>query len=110
TANSAGRRAGGAARVSRTEDGRRVTGKGCYGGDVNLPGQAQAVMVRSPHAHARVGRIDAAEAIALAGVLAVLTGADFAKDGLKSIPHRPFSVSPPDVRLQNRDGSELFIA
>jgi carbon-monoxide dehydrogenase large subunit len=44
------------------------------------------------------------------GVLAVLTGADFLKDGLKAIPHRPFSVSPPDVSLKNRDGSEIFIA
>src|SRR5207249_8593271 len=84
--------------------------KGCYSDDVNLPGQAHAVMVRSPHAHARIGRIDAAEATALPGVQAVLTGADFLEDGLKSIPHRPFSVSPPDVRLQNRDGSEIFVA
>jgi len=67
-------------------------------------------MVRSPHAHARIVRIDAAEATAAPGVLAVLTGADFLEDGLKSIPHRPFSVSPPDVRLQNRDGSEIFVA
>src|SRR5256885_16232321 len=74
------------------------------------PGQAPAVMVRSPHPHARLGRIDAAESTALRGVLAVLTGADFLEDGLKSIPHRPFSVSPPDVRLQNRDGSEIFVA
>ena len=110
TENSPGPRAGIGAPVARKEDARLLTGKGCYGDDVNLPGQAHAVMVRSPHAHARIGRIDAAEAIALPGVLAVLTGADFAKDGLKSIPHRPFSVSPPDVRLQNRDGSEIFIA
>src|SRR5438046_8920201 len=67
-------------------------------------------MVRSPHAHARIIGIDAAEAIAAPGVLAVLTGADALEDGLKPIPHRPFSVSPPDVSLQNRDGSEIFIA
>ena len=41
---------------------------------------------------------------------AVLTGADFLADGLKPIPHRPFSASPPDVALQNRDGSAIFIA
>src|SRR6266508_1848208 len=103
-------RAGIGAPLPRKEDERLLTGKGCYSDDVDLPGQAHAVMVRSPHAHARIVRIDAAEARALPGVLAVLTGADFAKDGLKSIPHRPFSVSPPDVRLQNRDGSEIFVA
>ena len=96
--------------MPRKEDARLLTGRGSFSDDLNLPGQAYAVMVRSPHAHARIAGIAAAEALALPGVLAVLTGADFAKDGLKSIPHRPFSVSPPDVRLQNRDGSEIFIA
>src|SRR5258708_10885932 len=67
-------------------------------------------MVRSPHAPACIIRTDAAGAIAAPGVLAVLTGADALEDGLKPIPHRPFSVSPPDVSLQNRDGSEIFIA
>ena len=67
-------------------------------------------MVRSPHAHARIAGIDAAQALAAPGVLTVLTGADFLKDGLKSIPHRPFSLSPPDIKLANRDGSEIFIA
>ncbi len=102
--------AGIGASVVRKEDFRLLTGGGCYSDDVNLPGQAYAVMVRSPHAHARIGRIDPREAKALPGVLAVLTGVDFLEDGLKSIPHRPFSVSPPDVRLQNRDGSEIFVA
>src|ERR1700704_2410241 len=96
--------------VRRKEDARLLTGRGCYSDDVNLPGQAYAVMVRSPHAHARIGRIDSREAKSAAGVLAVLTGADFLEDGLRSIPHRPFSVSPPDVHLQNRDGSEIFVA
>src|SRR5260221_11138851 len=67
-------------------------------------------MVRAPHAQARMGRMDPGEGKALRGVLAVLTGADFREAGVKSIPHRPFSVSPPDARLQNRDGSEIFVA
>jgi aerobic carbon-monoxide dehydrogenase large subunit len=96
--------------VVRKEDERLLTGRGCYSDDFDLPGQAYAVMLRSPHAHARIARIDAAEALAAPGVLAVLTGADFLKDGLKPIPHRPFSVSPPDVSLKNRDGSEIFVA
>jgi carbon-monoxide dehydrogenase large subunit len=96
--------------VPRKEDLRLLTGKGCYSDDVDLPGQAYAVMLRSPHAHARIAEIDSAEAMAALGALAVLTGADFLGDGLKSIPHRPFSLSPPDIRLSNRDGSEIFIA
>jgi carbon-monoxide dehydrogenase large subunit len=96
--------------VIRKEDARLLTGRGCFSDDFGLPGQAYAVMVRSPHAHARIEQIDAAEAIAMEGVLAVLTGADALEDGLKPIPHRPFSASPPDVSLSNRDGSEIFIA
>ncbi len=96
--------------VLRKEDSRLLTGGGRFSDDVNLPGQAYAAMVRSPHAHARIAGIDAAQARAAPGVLAVLTGADFLADGLKSIPHRPFSLSPPDIRLANRDGSEIFIA
>jgi len=96
--------------VLRKEDSRLLTGSGRFSDDVNLPGQAYAAMVRSPHAHARIAGIGAAQALAAPGVLAVLTGADFLADGLKSIPHRPFSLSPPDIRLANRDGSEIFIA
>src|SRR6266478_6569634 len=96
--------------VLRKEDSRLLTGRGRFSDEVNLPGQAYAAMVRSPHAHARIAGIDAAQARAAPGVLAVLTGADYLADGLKSIPHRPFSLSPPDIRLANRDGSEIFIA
>jgi carbon-monoxide dehydrogenase large subunit len=96
--------------VIRKEDARLLTGAGSFSDDLDLRGQAYAVMVRSPHAHARIARIDATEAMAMPGVLGVLTGADFLADGLKPIPHRPFSASPPDVSLQNRDGSEIFIA
>src|SRR5262249_35024034 len=48
--------------VRRREDPRLVTGAGCYTDDVNLPGQAYAAMVPSPHAHARIVRIDKAAA------------------------------------------------
>ena len=44
--------------VLRKDDARLLVGDGCYSDDVNLPGQAYACFVRSPHAHARVGRID----------------------------------------------------
>src|SRR5262249_52184524 len=62
--------------IKRREDERLVTGRGRYLDDLRLPGILHAAIVRSPHAHARVARIDAAPARALPGVIAVLTGAD----------------------------------
>jgi aerobic carbon-monoxide dehydrogenase large subunit len=93
----------------RKEDARLVTGQGRFSDDVNLPGQAYAAMVRSPHAHARIRAIDAAAALALPGVLAVLTGTDAMKDGLKPIPHRPV-MGPPDIALGKRDASDKFLS
>ena len=104
------RSAGIGAPVPRKEDLRLLTGGGGFSDDLHLPGQVYAAMVRSPHAHARIAAIDSAAAIAAPGVLAVLTGADYLEDGLEPIPHRPFSASPPDVSLSNRDGSAIFIA
>jgi carbon-monoxide dehydrogenase large subunit len=98
------------ASVHRKEDDRLLSGCGCYSDDINLPSQAYAVMVRSPHAHARIVSIDSSAARALPGVIAVMTGAEFVADGLKSIPHSPFPPSPPDIRLSNRDGSPIFVA
>ena len=69
-------------RVVRKEDKRFITGAGNYTDDINLPGQAHAYFLRSPHAHARLGKIDTAAAGAAPGVLAVFTGEDLAKDGL----------------------------
>ena len=95
--------------LPRLEDARLLTGGGCYGDDVSLPGQAYAVMVRSPHAHARINAYDTAAAATAPGVMAVLTGADFHADGLNRIPHVPMHSSPPDVLFENRDGSEIYI-
>ena len=92
--------------LRRKEDLRLVTGRGRYSDDVNLPGQAYAAFVRSPHAHARIRGIDTQAARAMPGVLAVLTGADALADGLKAIPHTPIPMKPPaDILLINRDGS-----
>jgi aerobic carbon-monoxide dehydrogenase large subunit len=93
--------------VRRKEDARLVTGRGNYSDDVNLPGQAYAAVVRSPHAHARIGSIDVAAARAMPGVLAVLTGKDAAADGLSRIPHLAAPGNPPDIVLANRDGSPV---
>jgi carbon-monoxide dehydrogenase large subunit len=95
--------------VRRTEDYRLLTGSGCFADDVSVPGQAYAVMVRSPHAHARIRSIDGDAALA-AGALAVLTGADCRADGLGPIPNNPLVSSPPDIRIDNRDGSDTYLA
>ena len=68
--------------LRRFEDERLLTGRGRYQDDVVLPRQAWCVFVRSPHAHARIGGIDAAAARAAPGVLAVYTGEDYRNDGL----------------------------
>lgn len=92
--------------LKRKEDLRLLTGRGRYSDDVSLPGQAYAAFLRSPHSHARIRAIDTAAARAMPGVLAVLTAADLAADGIKPIPHTPIPMKPPaDILLINRDGS-----
>ena len=66
--------------VRRKEDHRFITGKGQYTDDINRPGQAYAVFVRSAHAHAAIKRIDTSAALGSPGCLAVYTGDDIAKD------------------------------
>ena len=72
--------------VRRTEDQRLLTGTGKFVGDVDLPGQAHAYVLRSPEAHAEIQKIDAADARKMPGVLAVLTGDDLAADGVADLP------------------------
>jgi carbon-monoxide dehydrogenase large subunit len=64
------------AAVRRKEDKRFLTGKGTYTDDINRPGQLQAYLLRSPHAHAEIVRIDTTKARPATGVAAVFTGAD----------------------------------
>ncbi|MFO1127200.1 MAG: xanthine dehydrogenase family protein molybdopterin-binding subunit [Rhodospirillales bacterium] len=72
--------------VPRQEDHRFLTGAGRYVSDIVVAGEAVAVFLRSPHAHADIVRIDLAEAAAVAGVLGIFTAADAAADGLGDIP------------------------
>jgi len=95
--------------LARKEDERLITGKGRFSDDFHLDGQAYAVMVRSPHPHARIVSIDAAAASAMPGVLAVLTGADCLADGLGAIPHDPLPKTRYDMKLTGPGGSEIFI-
>jgi len=70
--------------VRRVEDRRFLTGQGRYVDDISLPGQCYGVTVLSPHAHARIKRVDITKAKAAAGVLCVLTGADAVAEKLGS--------------------------
>jgi carbon-monoxide dehydrogenase large subunit len=88
----------------RKEDRRLLTGAGCYSADCFAPDQVHAVVVRSPHAHAAIRSIDTLDALRMPGVHAVLTGADYAADGLKPLPHTPLPFSPPDISLEGREG------
>ncbi len=71
--------------VTRKEDRRFLTGRGRYVADIDLPREAFAAFLFSPHAHARIRAIDASAARALPGVLAVLTGTEWTEDGLGTI-------------------------
>ena len=93
----------------RVEDRRLVTGQGRFASDFAPDGLAHAFVVRSPHAHARILAIDTSRAAALPGVLAVLTGADAAADGMGPIPHNPDWTGPPDVELRLPEGFEVTV-
>jgi aerobic carbon-monoxide dehydrogenase large subunit len=71
--------------VRRVEDQRFITGRGRYVDDIDLAHQCYGVVVYSPHAHARIRKLDAARAKAAPGVLCVLTGADAAAEKLGAI-------------------------
>ena len=79
----------------RREDARFVTGQGAYLDDLKVADMARAVVLRSPHAHARIKSIDATAARRAPGVLVVLTAAEAAADGLK--PLRPYT----EANVQN---------
>jgi carbon-monoxide dehydrogenase large subunit len=72
--------------VRRKEDHRFLTGRGTYTDDINRPGQLHAVFVRSPHANAELGGIDAAAAKSAPGVVAVYSAADLQAAGLGTLP------------------------
>src|SRR5437899_8259503 len=86
--------------IKRFEDVRLVRGEGRFHNDVNLPGQAHAVIVRSVHAHARIQSVDTAAALRAPGVLAAFTGADLARDGLGTMKMT--------LKRKRPDGSPMF--
>src|SRR5262245_46088841 len=91
--------------VVRKEDLRLLTGGGRYLDDINLPGQAHAAILRSPHAHARIRSVDSAAARKSPGVIAVFTGADVAADGVAPMPclaHVPNKPGTPEQVFPRR--------
>jgi carbon-monoxide dehydrogenase large subunit len=86
--------------MPRFEDLRLVRGAGKYSDDIAMPDHAIAAFVRSPHAHAIVKRIDAAAARTMPGVIAVLTGADYAADGLKGALQRANPAGATDIKVR----------
>jgi carbon-monoxide dehydrogenase large subunit len=83
--------------VRRTEDPILVQGQGQYTDDLNLPGQAHAVFVRSQVGHGRIKNVDVSAAKGMPGVLGVYTAKDLAAYGtMKCV-----------VPFKNRDGSEM---
>ena len=73
-------------RMKRKEDPRFIQGKGRYVDDIKLPGMLYMDIVRSPYAHAKIVSIDASAALAMDGVLAVITGKDLEAHGLHWMP------------------------
>jgi carbon-monoxide dehydrogenase large subunit len=95
----------------RREDLRFLTGHGGYLDDLDFAGLAHAVVLRSPHAHARIEAISVAQARAMPGVLAVLTAAEARADGLRPLlPYvaantqtgEPFAFAPQPLLAEGR--------
>src|SRR5258708_26739011 len=72
--------------VRRREDYRFLTGQGTYTDDINRPGQLHAFILRSPHANARISRLDTTAATAAPGIIAVFAGKDMAADEIGGLP------------------------
>ena len=85
--------------VPRKEDPTLLQGRGRYSDDINLPGQAYGVVVRSRIAHGRILGINTEDARAMPGVLAIYTGADLAAGGI--------GLMPKGMSAKNRDGSDM---
>ena len=83
--------------VRRVEDPRLLKGSGRYTDDIVLPGMLFGIVLRSPHAAAKIGRLDTAAAARLPGVAGIFTAADLAAEGVGPLP----CAAP----VNNRDGS-----
>jgi aerobic carbon-monoxide dehydrogenase large subunit len=94
--------------LPRKEDWRLLTGAGQFSDDFNMAGQAYAAMVRSPHPHARILRVESTRPRAMAGVLGIYRGSDCAADRLGPIPHSPLPSTREDMKLTGPGGRRIF--
>ena len=94
--------------LKRKEDRRLLTGAGRFSADFAAPGVTHAVMVRSPHPHARIAAIEADAARAMPGVLGIFDGARCRGEGLAPIPHEPVPSTRYDLKLTAPGGSKVF--
>ena len=85
--------------IRRVEDPRLLKGNGRYTDDIVLPRMLHGIVVRSPHAAAKLGAINTTAAASVAGVKAIYTAADLSADGIGPLP----CAAP----VQNRDGSDM---
>ena len=83
--------------ITRLEDNRLLQGLGKFVDDITLERQSFGVVLRSPHAHAKIVDLDTAEASRLPGIIGILTAIDLIDENIGGIP------SP--VKIENRDGS-----
>src|SRR5262245_4035482 len=87
--------------VPRTEDPRLLRGRGRFVDDVKSLGMVYGYVLRSPHAHAKIVKLDVTAAQDAPGIHAVLTAADYKADGLKNMP-------PPGPPTKNSEGVSVF--
>jgi aerobic carbon-monoxide dehydrogenase large subunit len=85
--------------IRRVEDPRLLKGNGRYTDDIVLPGMLHGIVLRSPHAAAKLGMINTTAAASVAGVKAIYTAAELRADGIGALP----CAAP----VQNRDGSDM---
>ncbi|MDB3986697.1 xanthine dehydrogenase family protein molybdopterin-binding subunit [bacterium] len=88
-------------RVERKEDKRLLTGKGRYTADINIANQTYAAFVRSPHARAKIKKVDTSKALKALGVVSVLTGEEIANDKIGGLIA--------GWAIRSEDGSEMKV-
>ncbi|MDA9597766.1 xanthine dehydrogenase family protein molybdopterin-binding subunit [Candidatus Pelagibacter sp.] len=88
-------------RVERKEDKRLLTGKGRYTADINIANQTYAAFVRSPHARAKIKKVDTSKALKASGVVSVLTGEEIANDKIGGLIA--------GWAIRSEDGSEMKV-
>ena len=97
--------------LPRLEDARFLRGEGRFTDDINLPGQVWCVFIRSPHAHAEIRSVDCAAGLQAAGVLAILTGADYVAAGHRGMPQGAVSADAVEWQrpaFRTSDGHRIF--